>query len=347
VLLQQMKDNIEQRILVTGAAGFIGMHTCLALLRAGHRVVGLDSLPDDQDATLRAARLGELGIAWHEGAVDWHAEVAENGFTFIRMDICDREALPALFAEQGFTAICHLAARGGVRRSIEEPFAYAESNIAGFLNVLECCRHYGVRRLVYASSSSVYGNADTTPFQITDRTDTPVSLYAATKKSNELMAHAYADLFGMETIGLRFFTVYGPWGRPDMAMYLFTDAILRGTPLKVFNHGRLSRDFTYVDDIVAGILTVLLDPTPEAAAMHRVYNIGNSHPVPLLDFIRAIEESTGRAAKLDMQPMQPGDVETTYADVTELARDHGYAPTTDIREGVRRYVEWFRRHHRM
>jgi UDP-glucuronate 4-epimerase len=243
---------------------------------------------------------------------------------------------------KAFTAICHLAARGGVRRSIVEPFAYAESNITGFLNVLECCRHSRVRRLVYASSSSVYGNADNTPFHITDRTDTPVSLYAATKKSNELMAHAYAHLFGMEAIGLRFFTVYGPWGRPDMAMFLFTDAILRGTPLKVFNHGRLSRDFTYVDDNVAGILSILLDPTPGEAPLHRIYNIGNSRPVPLLDFIRAIEECTGLKAELDLQPMQPGDVETTYADVTDLERDHGYTPSTDIREGVRRYVEWFR-----
>lgn len=342
-----MEQMYQKKILVTGAAGFIGMHTCRALLQAGYRVTGIDSLPDDAYSSLRAARLSQLGIGWPDDAKAAHSEKTADRFTFIRMDICDRGRLSDLFATYRFDVVCHLAAKGGVRNSISEPFIYTDTNISGFLNILECCRHHGVPKLVFASSSSVYGNTSSTPFRTTDPTDSPVSLYAATKKSNELMAHAYSQLFGIEIIGLRFFTVYGPWGRPDMAMFLFTDAILRGTPLKVFNHGRLSRDFTYVDDIVAGIRSVLLDPIPEAAAMHRVYNIGNSRPVPLLEFIRAIEECTGLKAELDLQPMQPGDVETTYADVTELTRDYGYAPITDIREGVRRYVEWFKGHHRM
>ena len=315
-------------VLVTGAAGFVGMHVCEALLARGERVLGVDNLNDYYDPTLKHARLARLA--------------RHPGFEFERLDIADTAAVLALFARGGFARVVHLAAQAGVRYSVTHPHAYAQANLTGFLNMLEGCRAAGSAHLVYASSSSVYGGSTRLPFAEDDPVDRPVSLYAATKKANELMAHSYAHLYGLRCSGLRFFTVYGPWGRPDMAYWSFTRAILAGEPIPVFNHGRMQRDFTYVDDIVAGVLAVL-DRPPEGAVPQRVLNIGGSQPVALLDFIGALEAALGVRAQLDLRPMQPGDVPTTCADTTRLHDVIGPAHRfTPLAEGLTRFVGWYR-----
>ena len=310
------------KVLVTGAAGFIGFHLVQRLLGRGDEVVGLDNLNAYYPVVLKEARL---------------AQIDSERFRFVRMDLADREALPALFAAEHFDAVVNLAAQAGVRYSVENPWAYVDSNVVGFLNILECCRHYPVRHLVYASSSSVYGGNEKTPFSEEDRVDNPVSLYAATKKADELMAGCYCHLYGLKATGLRFFTVYGPWGRPDMSPMLFASAILAGKPIKVFNHGDMLRDFTYIDDIVEGVVRVL-DRVPEK---HEVFNIGCSSPVKLMDFISEMERALGREADKVMLPMQPGDVYQTYADTGKLERELGYKPSVKLREGIRRFVDWY------
>ncbi len=329
------------RVLVTGAAGFIGMHVARRLLDAGVEVIGLDNLNDYYDPTLKRARLGTLSVA--------------PGFRFVALDLADRPGMAALFDAERFDRVVHLAAQAGVRHSLKNPHAYVDSNLVGFVNVLEGCRHGGVGHLVYASSSSVYGGNVRMPFSEHDPVEHPVSLYAATKKANELMAHTYSHLYGLPTTGLRFFTVYGPWGRPDMAPFLFADAILAGRTIDVFNHGDMKRDFTYVDDVVESLVRVLERPPagdPTFDAMHpdparsrapyRVFNIGNSDPVPLLEFIGAIEAALGRTAHKRFLPMQDGDVPATFADTRELEALTGFRPRTDLREGVRRFAQWYR-----
>ena len=333
-----------QTILVTGAAGFIGFHLCERLLKQGHRVVGLDNINDYYNVDLKYGRLKELGI--HRSDAE-HFDTVVSGsiygdlFHFVRLNLEDRKALPELFKSYQFDSVCNLAAQAGVRYSIENPEAYIDSNVSGFLNVLECCRHHKISRLVYASRSSVYGNSDAVPFEETAAVDHPISLYAATKKSNELMAHTYSHLYNIETIGLRFFTVYGPWGRPDMALFLFTEAILNNKPIKVFNEGKLSRDFTYIDDIVEGVENTLLKTSKEKE-LYKLYNIGNSRPVQLLDFIKAIEKSTGKTTEHTMMPMQSGDVNQTWANVAHLKTDYDYIPSTALEVGVEAFVSWYR-----
>ncbi len=329
------------RVLVTGAAGFIGMHVAERLLARGDEVVGLDNLNPYYDPALKRARLQRLQ--------------AYSRFRFVKLDLADREGMERLFAEGNFDAVVHLAAQAGVRYSLDHPHPYVDSNVTGFLHILEGCRHHPVRHLVYASTSSVYGLNGKMPFSVHDAVNHPISLYAATKKANELMAHAYAHLFGIPTTGLRFFTVYGPWGRPDMALFKFTKAILEDRPIEVYNHGNMQRDFTYIDDIVEGVVRVLDRPpapnegwdpeSPDPAtspAPWRIYNIGASRPVRLMDFIEALEEALGKKAKKKLLPMQPGDVPATWADVSDLARDFGYAPRVSVKEGVRRFVAWYR-----
>ena len=332
------------KILVTGAAGFIGYHLCEALLKAGHNVIGLDNINDYYDVNLKYARLKELGL--DRAKAEKFSTLSESSIhntqmQFIRLNLEDREGLPQLFKSIKFDIVCNLAAQAGVRYSLENPEAYIDSNINGFLNVLECCRHHNVKRLVYASSSSVYGNSDAVPFKETANVDHPVSLYAATKKSNELMAHTYSHLYGIETIGLRFFTVYGPWGRPDMAMFLFTDAILNNRSIKVFNNGDLSRDFTYIDDIVEGVKTTLLKDSL-VKELYQLYNIGKNSPVQLLDFIKEIEIATEKEAEKIMMPMQSGDVYQTYADSENLIKNYDYKPKTPINKGVKAFVNWYK-----
>ena len=334
------------KILLTGAAGFIGSTTTLRLLARGDEVVGLDNLNDYYSVQLKRDRLARLQ--------------ALPGFRFVQMDVADRAGMERLFAEERFDRVIHLAAQAGVRYSLQNPHAYVDSNIVGFMNVLEGCRHSQVQHLVYASSSSVYGGNTKMPFSEHDSVDHPVSMYAATKKANELMAHTYSHLFGLPTTGLRFFTVYGPWGRPDMALFLFTKAILEGRPIDVFNHGRMRRDFTYVDDIVEGVIRVLdrvatPDPayqadTPDPGtsnAPFRVFNIGNHDPVPLLDFIGCIEEALGRQAQKNLLPLQDGDVPATFADVDALTAWTGFKPATDIRTGIGRFVAWYRDYYKV
>lgn len=318
------------KILVTGAAGFIGMHLSKRLLHRGDVVVGLDNINDYYPQELKYARLKEL-------------ECEEN-FKFIKGDIADREMLPELFATEKFDVVVNLAAQAGVRYSIENPFAYIDANLVGFANILECCRHYPVKHLVYASSSSVYGGNTKTPFSEDDKVDNPVSLYAATKKANELMASCYSKLYAIPATGLRFFTVYGPWGRPDMAPMLFAKAISNGQPIKVFNNGDMMRDFTYVDDIVEGIVRVVDNAPAEDADKRRaaVYNIGCSNPVKLMDFISTIENAIGRPAEKIMLPMQPGDVYQTYADTSKLEKVMGYKPTTTLKEGIGEFIKWYK-----
>jgi UDP-glucuronate 4-epimerase len=323
------------QVLVTGAAGFIGMHVAQALLARGDHVLGIDNLNNYYDPALKRARLIQLA--------------SHPNFTFRRLDITDAHAVAALFARGRFDRVVHLAAQAGVRHSISHPHDYVQANLVGFLNVLEGCRHHAGTHLVYASSSSVYGGNRKMPFSEDDAVDSPVSLYAATKKANELMAHSYSHLYDLPCTGLRFFTVYGPWGRPDMAYFSFTRAILAGEPIAVFNHGKMSRDFTYVDDIVVGVLDVLDCPparAENALAACRVLNIGSHAPVPLLDFISALERALGRSAQLDFKPMQPGDVPDTYADVSRLQALTGSTrPATSLQEGVQRFVAWYQYYH--
>jgi UDP-glucuronate 4-epimerase len=324
-------------ILVTGAAGFIGFHVTQRLLARGEQVVGVDSLNDYYDVTLKKARLAQL-----EG---------RNGFSFHRFDLCDRPAAEAFFASHaGLTGIIHLAAQAGVRHSLIDPYSYIDANVTGHLVILEACRRLkAMKHMVYASSSSVYGGNDKMPFSVADRVDQPVSIYAATKLADELMTTTYSHLFGLPATGLRFFTVYGPWGRPDMSAFLFTEAILAGKPIQVFNGGKMVRDFTYIDDIVTGVIAALDRPpvaTPKERP-HRVYNLGNHRAVGLMDFIAIIEKACGRKATIDFQPMQPGDVKETLSDIEATTRDLGYRPTIEIEAGVPKFVEWYRQYYRV
>lgn len=334
------------KILVTGAAGFIGYHLCNKLIQENHEVIGLDNINNYYEVDLKYARLKELGILKEEAKQFNKLSKSKtfDGLFFVRMNLEDSENLSALFKKQKFDVVCNLAAQAGVRYSLENPKAYIDSNIVGFTNILECCRHNGIKHLLYASSSSVYGENEKIPFSVTDNVDHPISLYAATKKSNELMAYTYSHLFNIPTTGLRFFTVYGPWGRPDMALFLFTRAIDKGEPIKVFNHGNMSRDFTYIDDIIKGIEIVLKNPpktTEDIKSAYRLSNIGNGNPESLGDFINAIERSLGQEAKKEFLPMQPGDVPQTWADVSELEK-MGYRSTTKIEEGVQKFVKWYK-----
>ncbi|MGW9686021.1 NAD-dependent epimerase [Flagellimonas sp. 2504JD1-5] len=334
------------KILVTGAAGFIGFHVCKSLLGKKHEVVGLDNINDYYDTKLKFDRLKELGVLVEEAKNQnsLAKSTIYSNFSFVRMALEDRKNLPELFKNKSFDIVCNLAAQAGVRYSLENPEAYVDSNLVGFLNILEACRHNNIKHLLYASSSSVYGANEKVPFETKDRVDNPVSLYAATKKSNELMAHTYSHLFNLPTTGLRFFTVYGPWGRPDMAMFLFTDAILNDRPIKVFNKGQLERDFTYIDDIVKGVTKIIeTDTTDQKTSIpYKIYNIGNNQSVKLMDFIQAIEECLGIKAKKDMLPMQPGDVIRTWADVNDLIADYDYRPNTPIKEGIAHFIDWYK-----
>jgi UDP-glucuronate 4-epimerase len=330
-----------KQVLVTGVAGFIGFHLARRLLKDGCRVVGLDNLNPYYEVTLKEARLEALKD--------------ESNFTFIKLDLANRKSLGKFFAQMEFDVVVNLAAQAGVRYSIENPYAYVDSNLVGFVNLLECCRHHRVKHFVFASSSSVYGANTTMPFSVHHNVDHPVSLYAATKKANELMAHTYSHLYRLPCTGLRFFTVYGPWGRPDMALFLFTRAILKDQPLKVFNHGKMQRDFTYIDDIIEGVVRVLgrlpqanphwsgAAPDPgTSSAPYKIYNIGNNNPVELIKFIEVIETALGKRAQKEFLDMQPGDVVATYADVDDLMQDVGFKPTTPIEVGVERFVKWFK-----
>lgn len=335
---------MNMKFLVTGAAGFIGFHTCKRLLEAGHQVVGIDNMNDYYDVNLKQARLDLL---------------QSSLFSFHKVDLADRQGIAELFAEEKFNRVIHLAAQAGVRYSLENPHAYADSNLIGYLNILEGCRHNKVEHLLYASSSSVYGLNRKMPFSTDDSVDHPVSLYAATKKANELMAHTYSHLYGIPTTGLRFFTVYGPWGRPDMALFKFTKAMLEGKSIDVYNYGKMKRDFTYVDDIVEAIVRVQ-DVIPQAnaewtvengspadsSAPYRVYNIGNSSPVELMDYITALEEALGMVAEKNMMPIQPGDVLETSADTKPLYDLVGFKPQTTVKEGVQNFVNWYKAYYK-
>lgn len=320
----------SKKVLVTGAAGFIGFHLAKRLLSLGASVCGIDNLNDYYDVSLKEARLTILE--------------KEPAFTFARGDLANEAAVPKLFEDFRPDIVVNLAAQAGVRYSIDNPRSYIQSNIVGFFNILEACRHYPVEHLLYASSSSVYGNQEKTPFATTDNVDHPISLYAATKKSDELMAYTYSHLYGIPATGLRFFTVYGPWGRPDMAYFKFTNKIVRGEPIQIYNHGDMLRDFTYVDDIVRGVENMLCNPPKanEFGDRYKVYNIGNNKPEKLMDFIETLEKAIGREAKKEYLPMQPGDVYQTYADVTDLIRDFDFKPSTSIAEGLGRFAEWYK-----
>lgn len=329
-----------ERILVTGAAGFIGFHLCSRLLKDGFAVTGIDNMNSYYDVGLKEARLSQL--------------LSYGKFAFVKTDIAGKEALERVFENNKFDVVVNLAAQAGVRYSLKNPQAYIDANIVGFTNILECCRHNGVKHLVFASSSSVYGANTKMPFSVHDNVDHPVSLYAATKKANELMAHSYSHLFGLPCTGLRFFTVYGPWGRPDMALFLFTEAILEGRPIKVFNHGKMTRDFTYIDDIIEGVIRIMKKvPEPDTGwsgkspdpgtsyAKYKIYNIGNNSPVELIKFIEHIEDALGRKAKKEFLDLQPGDVVSTYADIDDLMRDAGFKPKTPLKTGIERFVKWY------
>lgn len=350
-----------KKVLVTGTAGFIGFHLARKLVDLGYLVTGIDSINDYYDVDLKFDRLEFSGIQRDKVAYNQLVtSTASGNYQFVQLKLEDQESLFELFANRKFDVVVHLAAQAGVRYSLTHPQAYVDSNITGFLNVLEACRHHPVENLIYASSSSVYGLNKNMPFATSSNVDHPVSLYAASKKSNELMAHTYSHLFGIPTIGLRFFTVYGPWGRPDMALFLFTRAILDGEPIEVFNHGRMERDFTYVDDIVGGIERMVgtphpmnqgwnpLDPDPSfSSAPYRIHNIGNSSPVKLTAFIEAIEKALGKKAEWKMMPMQAGDVEKTWADVSSLKRDYNYNPGTPVEAGIQRFVDWYRKYYQV
>lgn len=343
------------KFLVTGTAGFIGFHVAQYLVDRGDEVVGLDVINDYYDVNLKYARLEHRGIRKSQiklGQLVQSDTIAN--YRFIQMDLCDKEPLMALFEQEKFDMVIHLAAQAGVRHSLTHPEVYIQSNISAFLNILECCRFHPVKHLVYASSSSVYGSNEKMPFSTSDSVDHPISLYAASKKANELMAHTYSHLFGVPTTGLRFFTVYGPWGRPDMALFLFTEAILKGEKIQVFNYGKMKRDFTFIGDIVKGVVKVAdrpATPNPDfdpqnpdpgsSKAPFKIYNIGNSSPVLLMDYIHAVEKGLGKTAQMELLPLQPGDVPASHADVSDLVRDTGYKPETPIEEGVKAFTEWY------
>lgn len=340
------------KILVTGAAGFIGYHLCQALLQNKHEVLGLDNINDYYDIDLKFNRLKELGVKKEEAEKEnmlCHSTIFKGQFSFIRLALENREELPKLFEQEQFDVVCNLAAQAGVRYSLEKPNVYIDSNVVGFLNLLECCRNYNIKHLVYASSSSVYGLNKEIPFKVEHNVDRPISLYAATKKSNELMAHTYSHLFNIPTTGLRFFTVYGPWGRPDMAMFLFTDAIAKNKPIKVFNNGAMERDFTYVSDIVEGVKRVLNEKVEErnSAELYKLYNIGKNQSVKLMDFISEIEKNLGKEAQKNMLPIQPGDVAKTWANVDSLMKDYNYSPQTTIQEGVKAFIDWYKSYYKI
>ena len=350
-----------KKVLITGTAGFIGFHLANKLITEGFQVTGLDVINDYYDIDLKYSRLEHAGIP--KDQVEYNRLVSSTkstNYQFIQLKLEDRDALHKLFALQQFDVVVNLAAQAGVRYSLTNPEAYVDCNITGFLNVLEACRFNPVDNLIYASSSSVYGLNKKMPFSVNSNVDHPVSLYAASKKSNELMAHTYSHLFGIPTIGLRFFTVYGPWGRPDMALFLFTKAIVEGKPIQVFNHGKMERDFTYIDDIVGGIEKMILQPPvpgvdwdpniPDpstSSAPYKIHNIGNSNPVKLTEFIEAIENALGKTAEKEMMPIQPGDVEKTWADVSSLKRDYGYNPGTPVETGIQRFVQWYREYYQV
>jgi UDP-glucuronate 4-epimerase len=327
----------DQAILVTGAAGFIGFHVARGLLAEGRRVIGLDNLNDYYDPDLKRARLNIL---------------RENpAFSFAQTDLADRPSIEQLFAKHRFAVVIHLAAQAGVRHSIDHPHAYADANLEGFVNILEGCRHNACRHLIYASSSSVYGANTKLPFSVEDSTDHPISLYAATKKANELMAHSYSHLYRLPVTGLRFFTIYGPWGRPDMAIFLFAKSIVEGTPIRLFNHGKMSRDFTHIDDVTRVVLRLVdrvgADDGEGGRAPARIYNVGNHRPEQLMHVVALLEKELGRTAVRDMLPMQPGDVAETFADVGDLMRDVGFSPATSIEDGIRDFVAWYRGHYKV
>lgn len=341
---------------MTGAAGFIGFYTVIKLLSKGYTIVGLDSINDYYDVNLKYGRLQESGI--ERKRIDYGQLMQSSlypNYTFIQLKLEDKASLDTLFEDEKFDAVCNLAAQAGVRYSLENPKAYIDANILGFMNILEACRHNEVTNLSYASSSSVYGLNETMPFSTSQSVNHPVSLYAATKKSNELMAHTYAHLYNIQCTGLRFFTVYGPWGRPDMAPFIFTKAALNGDTIKVFNNGKMKRDFTYIDDIVEGVVRVIENPCrgsnewnsrqpdpSSSSAPYKIYNIGNSEPIELMTFIKALEDAAGVEIQKDFQPIQPGDVIATYADVSELEADIGYKPSTPVTEGIKRTVDWYK-----
>ncbi len=347
------------KILVTGTAGFIGYFTVLKLIDKCESIIGIDGINDYYDVNLKYGRLAETGI--DKNSIEYNTPVKSTKFdnySFIKLNLEDRDAMNRLFEKEKFTHVCHLAAQAGVRYSIENPYAYIDSNISGFINILECCRNHNVEHLVYASSSSVYGLNEKIPFSTSDNVDHPVSLYAATKKSNELMAHAYSHLYQMPVTGLRFFTVYGPWGRPDMAYFSFTKAISEGKSINIFNNGDMMRDFTYIDDIVEGVVRVIgitpagssswsgLKPDPSCSkAPYKIYNIGNNNPVKLLDFVKVIERELGREADKKFLPMQAGDVYATYADVDDIVKDTGFKPSTSIEEGIGKFVRWYKEYY--
>lgn len=331
------------KVLVTGAAGFIGYHLCSVLLKEGYLVVGIDNINDYYDVNLKYARLDNLGIQKKE-AKSFYKKVKSKinkKFSFLRLNLEDKEELSNLFFNEKFDIVCNLAAQAGVRYSIENPDVYIQSNIVGFLNILECCRYNGIKHLVYASSSSVYGENSKIPFSEEDKVDSPVSLYAATKKSNELMAYTYSHLYNIPTTGLRFFTVYGPWGRPDMAPMLFANAIINNRSIKVFNYGEMERDFTFIDDIVKGVKCIIESSIKEREA-YKIFNIGNNKPIKLLNFIEAIENSLDMKANKNMMPMQPGDVEKTWANVDRLKGEFNYSPIISVENGVKEFIDWYK-----
>jgi UDP-glucuronate 4-epimerase len=344
------------KVLITGTAGFIGFFLARRLIEEGHEVIGVDGINDYYDIGLKYARLEVTGIK--KEAIQYGVPAESTlypNYNFVKVNLEDQESIAGIFQSFSPDAVVHLAAQAGVRYSITNPDAYIQSNIVGTMNILEACRHHSVGHLVYASSSSVYGLNEKMPFSVHDNVDHPISLYAASKKSNELMAHTYSHLYKVPTTGLRFFTVYGPWGRPDMALFIFTRSILSGEPIDVYNHGHMERDFTYVDDIVGGIIRILekppepsaewngLSPDPSrSVAPYRLYNIGNNNPVKLMDFIKAIETATGKEATINYMPIQPGDVEKTWADTSDLMKDFDYRPDTPIKDGVRKFVDWYR-----
>ena len=343
------------KILVTGTAGFIGYHLANVLAKRGDEVVGVDNINDYYDVNLKFDRLKDSGF--EKEKIEYNKLIPSKkypNYKFIKLNLEDRENLEKLFKEEKFDKVCNLAAQAGVRYSLTNPYAYVDSNIVGFINLLECCRHNSIEHLAYASSSSVYGLNESQPFSTHDNVDHPISLYAASKKSNELMAHTYSHLFNLPTTGLRFFTVYGPWGRPDMALFLFTKAILEDRAIDVYNYGDMQRDFTYIDDIVEGVVRVIdnppkgnlnwsgKNPDPSSSkAPYKIYNIGNNAPVGLMDFIEEIEKKIGKKAKKNFLPLQPGDVKSTYADVSDLIEDLGYKPQTPIREGISNFIDWY------